>query len=356
VTAIEATSEEWLALDGVVRRLSPEASVTTVRGTPEGDGVWYDVSYAPPQGRTNGHHLLEWAGGSLGTMNLVAERVPDTFPDLSEQGRRDANGALAAGQVVVFSAAEVDADTVRIRANRWNETAGAEERVIGPVTVPARYVVVEGSGAPVKAILPPAVAEGIGMPSVTTALLVHGTDLSEQTEADLQQAVAAETTYGSVYVERGYQPSASDRLVLWVLGGLGAVLMLGGTLTATFLALTDARPDLATLAAVGATPRTRRSVAASSALVVGGIGAVLGALVGLVPGIAVTYPLTTVSGVWSGEGPGAMSFDGQPPQTGPFLEIPWLMVAVIVVGLPLVTAALIGILTRSRLPMVSRLE
>ena len=59
-------------------------------------------------------------------------------------------------------------------------------------------------------------------------------------------------------------------MIQLVLGGLGAVLMLGGTLTATFLALSDARPDLATLSAVGASPRMRRGVAASYALVVGG--------------------------------------------------------------------------------------
>ena len=72
--------------------------------------------------------------------------------------------------------------------------------------------------------------------------------------------------------------------------------MLGGTLTATFLALSDARPDLATLSAVGASPRTRRGVAAAYAVVVGLVGAVLGAAVGFIPGIAVTWPLTSAAG------------------------------------------------------------
>ena len=69
--------------------------------------------------------------------------------------------------------------------------------------------------------------------------------------------------------------------------------MLGGTLTATFLALSDARPDLATLAAVGAAPRTRRRVAAAYALVIGFVGAVLGAVVGFIPGVAISRPLTS---------------------------------------------------------------
>ena len=95
-----------------------------------------------------------------------------------------------------------------------------------------------------------------------------------------------------LYVERGYQVPGSEQVVLWILFGLAAVLMLGGTLTATFLALSDARPDLATLSAVGASPRTRRAVAAAYAVSVGLVGAVLGAAVGFVPGIAISYPLT----------------------------------------------------------------
>ena len=90
-----------------------------------------------------------------------------------------------------------------------------------------------------------------------------------------------------LYVERGYQRRDEIVILLLVLVTLGGVLMLGGTLTATFLALSDARPDLATLSAVGAAPRSRRRVAASYALVVGFVGAVLGAAVGFIPGVAI---------------------------------------------------------------------
>ncbi|MFI2708478.1 FtsX-like permease family protein, partial [Nocardioides sp. CER28] len=144
-----------------------------------------------------------------------------------------------------------------------------------------------------------------------------------------------------VYVERGYQADAYTRIVQWVLAALGAILMLGGTLTAMFLALSDARPDLATLAAVGAAPRTRRRVAAAYTFVVSFVGAVLGMLVGFVPGLAVTWPLT------------AEGYSGS-DHVGPYIEIPWLMIAVVVLGLPLLTAVVVGLFTRSRLPMVAR--
>jgi putative ABC transport system permease protein len=132
-------------------------------------------------------------------------------------------------------------------------------------------------------------------------------------------------------------------VALLVLGVVGALLMTVGTLTATFLALADARPDLATLAAVGASPGSRRLVAGSYAAVVSLSGAVLGAAVGLIPGIAVTYPLTNRAG-WSGHA----------GQSTHFLDVPWLLVGAIVLLLPLLTGLLVGSSVRSRLPRVSR--
>ena len=76
----------------------------------------------------------------------------------------------------------------------------------------------------------------------------------------------------SLYVERGYHDD-STQVMLLLLGSIGGVLVLGGTLTATFLALSDARPDFATMGAVGADPRTRRSVAAAYAGTIGLVGA-----------------------------------------------------------------------------------
>ena len=41
---------------------------------------------------------------------------------------------------------------------------------------------------------------------------------------------------------------------------------------------------------------------------------------------------------------------------GPFLAIPWLLIVVIVLALPLLTAAVVGLTARSRLPLVARLD
>jgi putative ABC transport system permease protein len=58
----------------------------------------------------------------------------------------------------------------------------------------------------------------------------------------------------------------------------------------------------------------------------------------------VTWPLTSTNGL-----------DGGPP-TGPFLDVPWLMVLGLVVVLPAVTAVVVGLFARSRLPLVARLD
>lgn len=41
---------------------------------------------------------------------------------------------------------------------------------------------------------------------------------------------------------------------------------------------------------------------------------------------------------------------------GPFLDVPWLLIGTLVLALPLVTAAVVGLATRSRLPLVARIN
>jgi putative ABC transport system permease protein len=210
------------------------------------------------------------------------------------------------------------------------------------VRVPAVVVRAPDTGPAVVGVLSPSVAKALHMRVRTVGLVLTGETLTSTQSADLQQVLTGMDKNSYLYTERGYQVSGNEKVVLWILFGLAAVLMLGGTLTATFLALSDARPDLATLSAVGASPRTRRAVAAAYAVSIGLVGAVLGAAVGLVPGIAVSYPLTR-------------NFTGGP---GPshYLSIPWLEIVGLVVLLPLLTAGVVGLLARSRLPLVARLD
>jgi putative ABC transport system permease protein len=274
---------------------------------------------------------------TLGVQTVVAERLPPVLPDeIDPTERAAADATLARGGVVLFSQRHSSLDRVVVTVGG---TAGS-----GHGVSVAASVVDTGQGVgPASMVLAPRAARRLGLEVGPVAVLFDAAHADSRTVDQLHQTIGAlDPRYGYVYVESGYQVANAEKVVLWILFGLAGILMLGGTLTATFLALSDARPDLATLSAVGASPRMRRAVAAAYAVAVGFVGAVLGAAVGFVPGIAVSYPLTR-------------NFTGVP---GPshYLSIPWLEILGLVVLLPLVTAVVVGLLARSRLPLVARLD
>lgn len=323
VTAYDLRPAKWDELEDAVRREVPGAEVVPVIGAVERGRR---IGVAAPSHRGG---LLESMTVNFGSSILVAGSLPSVVPGVSASDRARADDVLARGGVVAFADDRIDDETAVVRRGHVR------------VTVPGAYLrFTAGAYPPLAAILSPAVAERLGAQTMTGALAVTGADISTSQEENVSEAVSAVSPNAGFYVERGYQSDQETVIVQLVLAGLGAVLMLGGTLTATFLALSDARPDLATLAAVGASPRRRRGVAASYALVVGLVGALLGAAVGFIPGLAITVPLT------------APAYS----DTGPFLDVPWLLIGGLVLGLPLLTAAIVGLSARSRLPLVSRLD
>lgn len=153
------------------------------------------------------------------------------------------------------------------------------------------------------------------------------------------QGVAPDDGYASV--ERGFQQSFT--LAFFALLGFGVVAVLVGTLTATGLALSDARPDFSTLAAIGAAPRTRRRIAAAQAIVLATLGTLLGIVVGFGPGVAASWPLTS------------NDYQLSSGDTTHVLDVPWLLLAALLVIVPMIAAGAAALFTRSRLPIVRRL-
>jgi putative ABC transport system permease protein len=185
-----------------------------------------------------------------------------------------------------------------------------------------------GSGAmpnQVGAFVTPATAKQLGWPTFQAMVLLRSPDggaIDEAMEKQLDERIGDE---GGLYVERGFQ--RQDETVMRIMMGVAAALLLIVTLISTALSMAEQQADSGTLAAVGATRRTRRGFAASQAMVVGFLGALLGLAVGLVPGIAITYPLTTEGGFDPDTGREVMS--------GPYLEIPWGPLLLVVLGGPL---------------------
>lgn len=188
----------------------------------------------------------------------------------------------------------------------------------------------------------PATARAHDLPTITDQAIspAGATPLTPAAEKDLAEHVSGFSPDATVTVERGFQESWT--VALGALLAVGGIAVLVGTLTATALALNDARPDFATLAAVGARPRTRRWTAGSQALVLALLGTLLGVVVGFVPGLAVTWPLT-VNG-WQTD----------VAAQGPVIAVPWLMLGGLVVAVPLGAALVATLFTRSRLTLVRR--
>ena len=344
---------DWGLLEDAVRREAPATGITPVTAydAPRVDG-FVEVRLRRP-GVEAPESFLDSYGSSYGSV-LVGEEMLRLAPITDEADVAEARRMLERGGAVVFTSRPVTGERIRIGGAVHPRSGGDSER-LGTIELPALFVQVPMGAALAQAVVAPGSLDGTGLTATTAGLLLDAGSMSEREESDLREVVQGISDDASLYVERGYQQANETLIVLAILFSLGAVLMLGGTLTATFLALSDARPDLATLSAVGAPPRTRRGVAAAYALVVGLVGAVVGAAVGFIPGIAISFPLTRQYGSCTYTGSGSPTCEKVP---GPshYLDIPWTLVIGLVVVLPLLTAMIMGLTARSRLPLVARLD
>ena len=353
---------DWPALQDVVQRELPGATVTPVLGVPvtrvlgalgpgaraPGTGA-RDVVYQPcPTGvaldEDRDCALLSQYTQALGSPTLIGPRALDTLSsDRPAAEVAAARRALDAGGVAVFADAPLPEPRVTIHRLSLEGTDGA--RQTGEWTLPAaRLSYPAQAAAPAAMVLSERAAATLGIRPQTVALAISDVPVPRAEQDRLMQALAGVDAGASLYVERGFD-ERTPALVLLLLGAGGAVLVLGGTVTATLLALSDARPDLATLAAVGAAPGARRRIAACYAATVGVLGALLGCVAGLVPGIAVAFPLTGDD--WAGDrfAPGGSSA---------FVDVPWTLLGGLVLGVPLLAALAVGLAVRARLPMTAR--
>ncbi|MEV4248883.1 FtsX-like permease family protein [Streptosporangium canum] len=267
------------------------------------------------------------------------------------QGRRDpaAAAALDAGKAVAFDPRLVRGGRMRLHVTTFTSD---EYEVPDDLTVPA---VVAEAADPQYAVgvLPASALHAIGLRTKAHTLYVDpaGDRLDREREGKLERELAA-AVGGSVdvFVQGGLGQGVLPQLALIL--AAASVLVLGGTFAATGLAAADLRPDLATMAAVGAPPGTRRLVVAGQAGFIAGLGALVGASVGIATGIAAIWP---VLGQARNAG-GPMTSAGLPPfpSGAPTIEIPWLFLVALVVGLPMLAALVAGAFTRTGVTLTRR--
>jgi putative ABC transport system permease protein len=252
----------------------------------------------------------------VGGANLVSWVTGSEDPALAR--------ALAAGQVVVFDARFVENGTVRLMSR-----FGAREEAT--VRLPAVVASARTFRYAPDGVLSAATARRAGIPVDAASDTVFTTTRMPTRIEQAEAAAAAGTdTIGfDLYVERGFQ--ADNSIALLALLAASALVTVGSTGIATGLAAADSRPDLATLAAVGAEPKVRRRLAVAQAATVAALGSALGILAGLIPAGAVILARAELR-----------------------LVLPWTL-AVIAVGVPLLAALLVGLCTRAKLPLDRRL-
>lgn len=251
---------------------------------------------------------------------------------------------LASAQRLTFTTAELPEPATTVR---WQP--------VGPVvTVPTRlapqrldrYSV--GRSTPVSLATPETLRRigGTAEPAWLVTAGIDGPVTEDQRLAVVRamsgRGMADDLVDRSVTVERGFRSPYASALLL--LQGTVFALILVATVTATALSLGESRRDLATLAAIGSTSRTRRAVAAAQAASLALIGTLLGVLVGAVPGIAVGQAVTRTD---------PESAAASAAAAGSTLTIPWLTFAVAVIGVPLLAAAIASLLAR-RTPTLNR--
>jgi putative ABC transport system permease protein len=345
VSLFETDPEGWAAAVRVVEREVPGRPVHQLRSPAWSEDDAREVWVAAPGGVGSAPEDQWWDESGVFVPNFQVAVMDEAALTalVPDEVRDSAVAAFRSGRAVVFGSGAVgDADEVTLEVARWD---GQTSESLGRVAVPAVEVAppadARGLMVPASVVLPPSLQDEVPVEFVTSQLVVGGPDapVSPAEETRLTEAITALTSESSVYVERGWSDELwLARLLLVVVGG---TLVLVATLTATGLAVADARPDHATLAAIGAAPRTRRLMAMGSAAVIGLFGAVLGVLAGLAPGIAVAYPLTS---------------DDYGFGADPVVVVPWDLLAAVAVGVPLLAVVVTGLAVRSRLPMARRVE
>jgi putative ABC transport system permease protein len=255
-------------------------------------------------------------------------------------GVRDeaADRILDQGGIVLFDSGSDFAGAVRdgraslvVVTDVPGEKAGTDVQTVRRYSLPAT---VEGSrGVPDPgAVIAPAAARQLGLvgQAQRTVLTVDlpGRVTAGQQIAASQVAARFAISTGAT-VDRDF--SSADNTVNLVVLAFALLLALAAAAIATGLALADGRADHETLSAVGSSPWTRRWLAGSTALVITG----LGILIGVPIGFLIVKGLLNVDSI------------GVSAANPVRFIVPWLNLGVMAAATPLLTALGAMLLSRS---------
>lgn len=336
VTHLAAEEREEMSAQGltpiVVARTAPDEACPIVAGPfdPTSSGDTDALRRAQREDPRCDPRVAErssapgWSG-----MTLVDDGT--ALAALGMPGTDDGVAALRAGLVLDSRDAVVTA-----AGTTTLEVHDAFGNVGEATTLPATYVP-ELAAAGRLTILPPAVADRLGLHVEPVGLVVEPSDDAARSAV----AAALREELSSFYVTVEDWTTTTYGPYVRGLAAAGLVLGIGTALLVLLLLAGESRPDLAVLSAIGAAPGLRRRLAGAQAVGVVGTGVALGTLVGVVVSAAVVLARVDrdvlYDPTWQ-------------------VVIPWGWLAVLVVGL-VGGAWLTGwSTTRSRMPLPSEVR
>ena len=290
--------------------------------------------------------MIDYSNGSSGSADVSSSVVAADAATLKAWGvdlTSAQSKALKAGKGLVPATNETGpGQTLNLRVVDNNgEAIKAAAQTIGVIKADLGMGPVPAGTRPILAnlIVSPETATSFALPLSAQKVLISGTVSAAEVKS-LRTVIKGNgqsliDSLSQLDVERGYHND--DSFIVILLAVVGGVAVLIGTLSATGLALNDARPDFATLNAIGATPSTRRVMAASQALTIGVLGVAMGLIIGLLPGILAARSLT------------------RDETGGSIVQLPWMLFVILAIVVPLLAAGASGLFIRNNTVTARRL-
>jgi putative ABC transport system permease protein len=296
----------------------------------ESPGENFGCTAATSNGMTTLCGNASYGGGTV--QNAIGG--PAQFREITGFDDAQADAVLNQGGVVLFTPGIVKNGKTTVVVPADSKLIRKTERL----TVPAVYVPVRDFPSP-GYILATKTAQSLGIADGTKTLLLdlrsHVTQ-AQQTTAD--QVISGFGIHSGLTAEDGLRSEYGLANVVVLLVAVFVALAAAGI--ATGLALADGRADQDTLVAVGGSPWTRRRLAGSTALVVTGLGVLIGVPISLL----IAAGLIRVSNLARLDPNDLLDVGGA--QRG--FSVPWLDLGVMAIAVPLLTALGAALLSRSR--------
>jgi putative ABC transport system permease protein len=259
-----------------------------------------------------------------------------------------ASEALRSGRPVVFGRAS----DLPVVARFWSDTdpAGMPTEIDlddAVFVAPARSTHVHPG-----AIVPPGFVDLPALPDFNTGLFLRTStpidgpladrlfDLNQELGGQANDPEAG-TPANRRYVALSYVfPGSPDRLdgPMLIALGVAALAVLGVVALGLALTTNESRGDLATLAALGAGPRTRRRIVGTQAMTMTALGTWMAVPAGLLPAIVAWRSQRGSQDGWFVYGADTISRT---------VDVPWLLVAAVVLALPVLAGLTAAAFTRS---------